>query len=142
MMNGSATDETLRLLPPEVVSQFCGEAATAVGELAGAATAAADAYRRNDLKAAGEMLSALPGELRNFIVMIGITEQQLGFERSEVTIDDLSPADQISRLGDWLESLVGAQANNDPLTIADILEYDLEPFLRAWQGLLAARTSG
>jgi hypothetical protein len=42
------------------------------------------------------------------------------------------------RLGDWLQSLVEAQANGDLLTIADILEYDFEPFLREWQRILAA----
>jgi len=43
------------------------------------------------------------------------------------------PTEQdVETLGSWLESLVEAQAGQDWLTVADVLEFDLEPTLRAW----------
>ena len=125
--------------PPEpaLVSQFLAEAGTAVAALADETGRIAGLFRRHDLKPANESLAVLPAELRNFIVAVSVVEGQLGIDPASLTIDDLTPSDQIVRLSAWLESLIDAQANEDGLTIADILEFDLEPFLQAWAALLA-----
>ena len=123
-------------LESALVSQFLAEAGSAVGALADEAGQVANLFRRHDLKPANERLAVLPAELRNFIVAVSIVESQLGIDPATLVIDDLTPSDQILRLSAWLESLIEAQANADALTIADVLEYDLEPFLRAWQALL------
>ena len=124
---------------PQVLRQFFAEAAIAVGALADEATRTSSLFRRFDLNAANEALAVFPAELRNFIVMVQVVSGQLGVADAELRVDELTPAQQITRLGTWLESLVDAQKNQDALTIADILEYDLEPFLSSWRKLLAER---
>ena len=119
-----------------VIAQFLREAAAAVDVLAGEVARAAGLFRRFEVKEGNDVLAAVPGELRNFIVMMTIVDGQLGLDGATLVLDGLVPAEQVTRLGQWLQSLVEAQTNGDALTIADILEYDLEPFLRAWQGLL------
>ena len=123
---------------PAVVTQFLDEAATAVGTLAREAAAVAGLFRSFDLKSGNERLAVLPAELRNFIVMVNVVDRQLGIDPGQLTVDGIAPEEQLTRLGGWLESLVEAQRNADALTVADILEYDLEPFLSAWSAILAA----
>ena len=123
-------------LPAELLVQFYAEAAAAVSHLGAGARDTADRFRNGDRKRANDGLSALPAELRNFIVLVNVVDGQLGLEPCELRVDDLSPAQQLTRLSRWFESIVEAQKNGDALTIADILEYDLEPYLGAWSAIL------
>jgi hypothetical protein len=127
------------VLPPEEMSQFFREAAGGVTAIADELQRIGALFRSADPRPANEALTGLPVELRQFIVLVNVLDTQLRIPAAEITVDDLAPADQLARLGAWLESLVDAQINDDPLTIADILEYDLEPFLRRWQEILSAR---
>ena len=138
-MTQTGTEPSVAPLSAETVAQFFEEAATAVGELADAAAGAAVLFRRGDATAANDALTALPAELRNFIIMVTVVENQLGIAGAELTLDGLLPTEQIVRLGEWLQSLVEAQTSGDLLTIGDILEYDLAPFLSAWSSILSAQ---
>ena len=126
-------------LDPGDLAQFFQEAATGVCGIGDAVARTAALFRANDVKRAHDALAILPIELRQFIVLVTVVDSQIAAAPGAWAIDDLTPSEQVTRLGHWIESLVDAQANDDPLTIADILEYDLEPFLRAWQALLALR---
>ena len=128
-------------LTPEELAQFFQEAAAGVGGIADATGRTAGMFRANNLQPAHDALAALPAELREFIVLVTVVDGQIAAAPGTWTVDDLSPSEQVTRLGHWIESLVEAQANDDALTIADILEYDLEPYLRSWQTLLAQRAS-
>jgi hypothetical protein len=64
----------------------------------------------------------------------------LGIAVERLTIDGVPPDEQMERLGAWLESLVSAQSSQDWLTVADVLEYDIEPILRAWRTRLEELT--
>jgi hypothetical protein len=123
-------------LTPEALAQFFHEASTGVEGIADAVARAAGLFRANASKPANDALAALPGELREFIVLITVIDGQIAAAPRAWAVDDLTPPEQVTRLGHWLESLIEAQTNDDPLTVADILEYDLEPLLRSWQALL------
>jgi hypothetical protein len=117
-------------------TEFFDEAGAAVGQLAGKVSHMAGLFRGHELQEANGGLAVLAGELRDVVVMISVMQGPLGVEPDRLTIEGVSPDEQIARLGGWLESLVAAQGSDDWLTVADILEYDLEPVLRAWTGVL------
>ena len=49
--------------------------------------------------------------------------------------------EQIGTLAGVLDTLISAQASEDWVTVADILEYDLEPAIRRWAALLEELTT-
>jgi hypothetical protein len=94
-------------------------------------------YRTFDLAGCHEGLTALATELRgltSLVAMLGVLQIDLG----AFTADGVAAADQLERFGAALDSVVGAQESEDWLTVADVLEYDLEPAIRRWIELLTA----
>jgi hypothetical protein len=116
--------------------EFFAEAAAALALLGDKVPRLAELFRRHDLKPANEGLSVLASELGDLVAMIGVMQGPLAVDPARLVIDGVPPAEQIARLGSWLESLVAAQTSEDWLTIADILEYDLEPLVLGWKGVL------
>ena len=123
-------------------AEFFTEAGTAVALMADKVVRLAEMFRADDVKAANEGLTVLASELADLVAMIGIMQGPLAVDPARLVIDGLSPEDQIARLGTWLESLVSAQANQDWLTIADILEYEIEPLVRQWRDVLQECAKG
>ena len=94
-------------------------------------------YRTSDLAGCHEGLTALATELRgltSLVAMLGVLQIDLGAFSPE----GVAAADQIERFAAALDSVVAAQESEDWLTVADVLEYDLEPAIRRWIELLSA----
>jgi hypothetical protein len=94
-------------------------------------------YRTFDLAGCHEGLTALATELRgltSLVAMLGVLQIDLGAFSPE----GVAAADQIERFAAALDSVVAAQECEDWLTVADVLEYDLEPAIRRWIELLSA----
>ena len=111
-----------------------------IGPLHQAAEATAtlsERYRSFDLAGCHEGLMALANELRSLtslVAMLGVLQIDLG----AFSPDGASAADQLERFGTALDAVVSAQESEDWLTVADVLEYDLEPAIRRWIDLFTA----
>ena len=94
-------------------------------------------YRTFDLAGCHDGLTALAAELRgltSLVAMLGVLQIDLG----SFSTDGVAAADQLERFGAALDAVVTAQESEDWLTVADVLEYDLEPAIRRWVDLLTA----
>ena len=114
------------------LADFFTDASDAVIQIAENVDTLASQFRRHQLKQANDGLALLTKDLVQFVVMVDVLRGPLGIQAEELEVDGVSLDDQITRLAGWLELLIEAQRNEDWVTIADILELDLQPVLRAW----------
>ena len=122
----------------DVRGQFLTDAAQAMDAMAACAAATAACYRRNRLAEAHESLALLMGELRQFELLVTALRDTLGIEPERLAQNGVTLDQQVSQLGGWLEQLIDAHAHEDWLSLADVLELDLEPLLRGWGPTLRA----
>ena len=118
--------------PTDVRDQFLTDAAQAMDAMAGRAAATAACYRRNRIDEGHESLAALMGELRQFGMLVTALRDTLGIDPDRLAQDGMTLDQQVARLGEWLEQLIAAHAQEDWLSLADVLELDLAPLLRGW----------
>jgi hypothetical protein len=118
--------------PHGIEPEFFIEASRGVVDLANNAHALAARFREADLDSAQPALAALTNELRLFATLVEALRGPLAIDPRLLTIDDLTPDQQLTRLESQLKGLVDAQINGDWLSVADILEHDLEPLVRPW----------
>ena len=126
--------------PDALLRQSLTEAAVALAQVADDVTRVSTLFRGNDLAAANQGLARLSGDLHTFAALVTTLRGPLGIAVERLTIDGVPPDEQMERLGAWLESLISAQSSQDWLTVADVLEYDIEPILRAWRTRLEELT--
>jgi hypothetical protein len=110
----------------------------AIGSLDEVATQALDlgaTYRQHDIAPGHDGLKTLAGELGALISLVGMLAGPLQIDMAAISSEGMNGAEQLDALGATIDSLVGAQQQEDWLTVADVLEYDLEPAIRRW-GLL------
>ena len=110
------------------------EAVQPLQQTAASAQSLAECYRRHDLSRGQEGLTGLAAELRALALLVGTLSGPLGINLS--TDDGLSVDQRVEELVDVLDALLSAQASEDWVTVADILEYDLEPAIRRWAAVL------
>lgn len=116
----------------DVRGQFLTDAAQAMDAMASGAAATAACYRRNRLGEAHELLAALMGELRQFGMLVTSLRDTLGVDPGLLAQGGMTLDQQLSSLGKWLEQLIAAHRQEDWVSLADVLELDLEPLLRGW----------
>ena len=123
--------------PAAFLRQCLQEALGPLQHAADATIGLSSQYRTFDLAGCHEGLTALATELRgltSLVAMLGVLQIDLGAFSPE----GVAAADQIERFAAALDSVVAAQEAEDWLTVADVLEYDLEPAIRRWIELLSA----
>lgn len=92
-------------------------------------TALAEVFRQHDIGRANYLLAQLAQNLHALIVLVQELRGPVANAGSAVNL----PSDQeAEKLVTMLETLVSAQSTHDWLTVADVLEYDLEPELQSW----------
>jgi hypothetical protein len=114
-----------------IIEQCLGDGAQGVDQMIADVKGLTRQFREHDAGAGNYGLAQLAHNLKALIVLV----QTLRGPISEIEPPLLAalPTEQdVETLGSWLESLVDAQAGRDWLTVADVLEYDLEPTLHAW----------
>jgi hypothetical protein len=127
--------------PDALLRQSLADFAEGIGQTADEVARVSGLFRQDDVSPANEGLARLTGDLNTFAALVTtLRGPSVGIPSERLTIDGVSPEEQIERLAAWLESLIGAQSNQDWLTVADILEYDIEPVLRAWRTRLETLT--
>ena len=94
-------------------------------------------YRQHDVSAGHEGLTALASELRGLTSLIGMLAGPLQVDLgSFLAANGTTVDDEMDEFATAIDSLVSAQESQDWLTVADVLEYDLEPAIRRWVELL------
>jgi hypothetical protein len=93
-------------------------------------------YRRQDVSQGHAGLTSLASELRGLTSIVSALNGPLQIDLSAFSTSGLTAEEQMQEFGAALESLVSAQEASDWLTVADVLEYDLEPAIRRWIELL------
>jgi hypothetical protein len=94
-------------------------------------------YRGHDLTRGHQGLTQLASDLRNLATLVAMLGGPIGIDLTAAGGDGVTADQQIEELESALDALVSAQAAEDWLTVADILEYDLEPLIRRWAAVLA-----
>jgi hypothetical protein len=113
------------------------EAIGPLQQAADATLALSGRYRAFDLAGCHEGLTALAGELRGLTSLVGMLGV-LQIDLDAFSPDGAAAADQIERFATAIDAVVAAQESEDWITVADVLEYDLEPAVRRWIELLSA----
>jgi hypothetical protein len=119
--------------PSELIDEALAQGAIAVASLSAAAAQTGAAFRGVDLAGANQGLMELAEGVRSMIAILAAGAQALGIDLHQMVWNDRPVAAQISELSGQLESIIDAQQAHDWLTVADILEYDLEPALKQWR---------
>ena len=96
----------------------------------------AEAYRRGDLARGHEGLTQLSGDLGALTTLVGMLDGPIGIDLTALSGETASPGEQMEELWKTLDAMVAAQASEDWVTVADVLEYDLEPAIRRWADVL------
>jgi hypothetical protein len=95
-------------------------------------------YRGHDVAPGHEGLKALAADLGATAALADMLGGPLAIDLTAVSVEGVTAAQHLEELGSTLDALVSAQEAQDWVTVADILEYDLEPSIRRWAALLTA----
>jgi hypothetical protein len=119
----------------ELMTQCIAEANEGVEALRMAAAAVGADFRRHDLAAAHEGLRQVAGGLGTMMAVL----QAIAFAgRVNLKGGTGQAVTLLNELSSNIEAVIAAQGNQDWLTVADVLEYDIEPALKRWHVMLAA----
>jgi len=124
--------------PHTLIERCLGEAAATVGSLCDAALQIADDFRGHDIETANRNLAGLADGLRSLMGIIGAAGLALRMDLQTVSCDGRPVSGMVTEFTGFLESLIAAQQSGDWITVADVLQYDIEPALRRWAGVFDA----
>jgi hypothetical protein len=127
-------------LPTAFLRECLLEAIQPLQDTADAARRLGGIYRGHDLKPGHDGLKTLAADLSAVAVLADMLDGPLGIDTSLLSIDGMSVSQHLQHLGVTVDALVSAQEAEDWLTVADVLEYDLEPAIRKWAALLTMIT--
>jgi hypothetical protein len=122
--------------PAALLERCLGEASEAVGELCSAALRVADSFRSHDLTAANSGLVDLAEGLKVLLTIIGAAGLALRVDLQHFSAEGVPVAARLAELAGYIEQAVSAQQAQDWLTVADILQYDIEPCLHRWRAVV------
>ena len=114
-----------------IIEQCLDDGAQGIDQMIGDVKGLTALFRERDTGAANYGLAQLAQNLKALIVLVQTLREPVAAIQPPLP-GALPSEHEVETLGSWLESLVAAQAGQDWLTVADVLEYDLEPTLRAW----------
>jgi len=132
--------EVKTAVPNAFLRECLLEAIQPLQDTADSALKLAEIYRGHDLKPGHEGLRTLASDLSAVAVLADMLGGPLAIDLNALSIEGLSAAQHLQQLGQTIDSVVTAQEAEDWVTVADILEYDLEPAIRRWAALLTMIT--
>jgi hypothetical protein len=97
-------------------------------------------YRAADVSSGHEGLKSLAAELGATAVLADMLAGPLAIDLTRVSVEGVTATQHLQQLGTTVDDLVAAQEAHDWVTVADVLEYDLEPAIRRWAALLTMIT--
>jgi hypothetical protein len=127
--------------PASLVAESLDEARTGLEGLRAHATDVARRFRGNRLAQANAGLAELTQGLGTLVTLVEAVTGAMGIRIDHVLLDGRPAFALIEDLGQPLTDLTGAQQQQDWVTVADILEFDLEPALSRVAPLFSALAS-
>ena len=120
----------------EMALHFLTSANPTLEALIQAAPAVAEMLRAGETQQANEKYLHLLNTLQLFLQMVEKSSNVLGVDVDGSRLEEVSSRRSFDRLSNLIGQLLESQDQEDWLTLADILEYDLSPELESWQKLL------
>lgn len=125
-------------LPRRLLASCLREVSTGVEAMRTAVLRLASLFRGADVSMASAGLSHVAADLQTLVGLVNTLSGPLGLDLASFRADDGTIADHMQALEQHLEAIVQAQSDRDWLTVADVLEYDLEPSLGSWERIFAS----
>jgi hypothetical protein len=124
--------------PASLVAESLDEALSGVAGLRTHALDVARRFRDSQLAFANTGLAELTQGLGTLVTLVDAVSGAMGIAIDRVTLDGRAAFSVIDDLGQPLVALTEAQTQRDWVTMADILEFDLEPAISRVAPLFAA----
>ncbi|MDP1569117.1 MAG: hypothetical protein Q8L86_03865 [Vicinamibacterales bacterium] len=121
--------------PGTLLSNCLGEAEAGVAAMGAAVLRLGEMFRGQDVALANSGLAHVGDDLRALVALIQALGGPIGVDLDRLVVDGKNVPEHLGALAGLLETMVEAQQAHDWLTVADILEFDLEPALRGWQAI-------
>ncbi len=137
-IEGFHTIEVDASTPVALLVRCLADAAVGIERLCDGAITLADQFRGHDIAGANANLAELGENIRALVQLVEALRMPLGINVDRLLWDGRPVPSHLEELAELVQSLIGAQEGHDWLTVADIIEYDLEPALRRWNSILLA----
>lgn len=118
--------------PGDLIDDALAQGAMAADTFAVAVSQACQAFRGADLAGANQRLAGLGDGIRSLMSILSTGAVALGVSLDRMDWNGRAVSAQLNELVSQLEAIVEAQQTDDWLTVADILEYDIQPALSTW----------
>ena len=112
-----------------LIDDALAQGSSAADALAAAAGQTSDTFRGGDLAGANQHLSDLGQGIQTLLTVLGTASSSIGVSLDSMEWNGLPVSAQLTRMVGQLDSMIQAQQSHDWLTLADILEYDVQPSL-------------
>jgi hypothetical protein len=124
-----ATIEFDAASPADLVTQSLDEGRAGLNGLRTHALDVARRFRGTRVGYANQGLAEFTQGLATLVSLVEALGEALGLPIDRLSVDDTPVTALIDAMGEPLQALAQAQAQEDWVTVADILEFDLEPAL-------------
>lgn len=121
--------------PGRLLQNCLGEAEAGVAAMGTAVLRLGEMFRGHDVAMANAGLAHVGEDLRALVALTEALGGPIGVDLGNLMVEGRRVPEHLTALAGMLETLVEAQQAHDWLTVADILEFDLEPALRIWQSI-------
>jgi hypothetical protein len=133
-----AAVEVVSGTPAMLVERILGEAAASLDGLCLGAAHVADLARAHESQQAARGLLELAEGLSALVGIAGAAALALQVDLNELRCHDRPATALVGELTRLIDQLIAAQGGGDWITVADVLQYDVEPTLRAWRPLFSS----
>jgi hypothetical protein len=132
-LNDVALIELETATPADLLDDALEQGALAAEALSTAAGEIGTAFRGTDVAGANLRMSEFANGILSIVWILNTAAAARGVSLALMESNGRAMSAQLSELTGQLIAIVEAQQAEDWLTVADILEYDFKPALRAWQ---------
>jgi hypothetical protein len=127
-----ATVEVASGTAASLMERCLAEAAGSVEPLCAAIAAVGEQFRGFDLAEANGGLIQIAESLSTLVGIVGAAGLALKVDLRQVMSEDRPVSSMVQEMSSFLGAMIEAQQAQDWITVADVLQYDVEPALRRW----------
>lgn len=136
-----ATVEVTSGTAASLMDRCLAEAAASIDPLCGAVAAVGEQFRGFDVAQANASLVEIAESLSTLVGIVGAAGLALKVDLRHVMSEDRPVSAMVQEMSGFLEVMVEAQQSQDWISVADVLQYDIEPALRRWAPAFEAFSS-